>query len=76
MPMVQEVSMSDVFHTEITINSLQFDSMMQKDDMKKYFKEKLAFQLAHKLIETNRTTFTYSRDHIGDQYILKGEVRL
>ena len=68
--------MSDVFHTEITINSLDFDTMMQQDDMKKYFKEKLAFSLARFLIESNRTTFTYSRDNFNDQYILKGEVIL
>ena len=68
--------MSDVFHTEITINSLQFDSMMQQDDMKKYFKEKLAFQLAHKLIESNRTTFTYTKLRDQDSVSLKAEVRL
>ena len=53
--------MSEVFHTEIIINSLQFDSMMQQDDMMKYFKEKLAIELARKLIETNRATFSYTK---------------
>ena len=68
--------MSEVFHTEITINSLQFDSMMQQDDMKKYFKEKLAFSLARFLIESNRTTFTYTKLRDQDSVSLKAEVIL
>ena len=68
--------MSDVFHTEITINSLDFDTMMQQDDMKNYFKQKLAFELAHKLIESNRTTFTYTKLRDQDSVSLKAEVIL
>jgi hypothetical protein len=68
--------MSEVFRTEMVVNSLQFDTMMQQDDMKKYLKEKLAIGLAHKLVETNRTKFSYSKDTIRDEYVLKAEVRL
>jgi hypothetical protein len=53
--------MSEVFQSEMIINSLQFDTLMKEEDAKKYFKEKLAFQLAHKIIETNRTTFVYTK---------------
>lgn len=69
--------MLEVFQTEIVINSFEFDSMMQEDDMKRYFKEKLAIQLAHKLIETNRTTFTYTKLY-GDRdaVSLRAKVRL
>ena len=53
--------MTEVFQSEIIISAFEFDSMMHEDDMKRYFKEKLAIQLAHKLIETNRTTFVYTK---------------
>jgi hypothetical protein len=68
--------MSEVFRTEMVVNSLQFDTMMQQDDMKKYFKEKLAIGLAHKLIDTNRTKFSYTKDTIRDEIILKAEIKL
>jgi hypothetical protein len=68
--------MSEVFRTEIIINSLEFETMMQQDDMKNYFKQKLAFEIAHKLIETNRTKFTYTRLRDQDVISLKAEVRL
>ncbi len=53
--------MSEVFQSEIIISALEFDSMMHRDDIKKYFKEKLAIELARKLIETNRATFSYTK---------------
>jgi hypothetical protein len=68
--------MSEVFQSEMIINSLQFDTLMKEEDAKKYFKEKLAFQLAHKLIETNRATFFYTRLPDQDSISLKAKVRL
>jgi hypothetical protein len=68
--------MSEVFRTEMIINSLQFDTLMKEEDAKRYFKGKLAFQLAHQLIETNRATFFYTRLPDQDSISLKGEVRL
>jgi hypothetical protein len=53
--------MSDVFYTDIVVNHLQFETMIQADDIKRYFKERLAIELAHKLIETNRATFVYTK---------------
>ena len=58
------------------IDPMAFNSMMQEDDIKNRFKEDLAYELAKQLIASNRTTFTYSRDHFGDQYILKAEIKL
>lgn len=58
------------------IDSMAFNSMMQEEDIMKHFKEELAYELAKQLIASNRTTFTYSRDHFGDQYILKAEIKL
>jgi hypothetical protein len=58
------------------IDSMAFNSMMLQEDIKNHFKEELAYELAKQLIASNRTTFTYSRDHFGDQYILKAEIKL
>ena len=58
------------------IDSMAFNSMMLQEDIKNHFKEELAYELAKQLIASNRTTFTYSRDHLGDQYILKAEIKL
>jgi len=58
------------------IDPMAFNSMMLQEDIKNHFKEELAYELAKQLIASNRTTFTYSRDHFGDQYILKAEIKL
>jgi hypothetical protein len=68
--------MSEVFQTEMIIDSLQLHTMVQEEDMKNYFKQKLAIQLAHKLIETNRTRFFYTKLLDQDAVSLKAEVRL
>mgnify|MGYP006278600937 CR=1 FL=1 len=66
----------EVFQVDLFINPLQFDTMMREDDVKKYFKEKLAYSLAQKIIETNRAEFTYNRQIETDMIILKAKVRL
>ena len=58
------------------IDSMAFNSMMLQEDIKNHFKEELAYELAKQLIASNRTTFTYSRDHFADQYMLKAEIKL
>ena len=66
----------EVFQTELVINPLQFDTMMREDDVKKYFKERLAYELAYKIIETNRAEFTYTKMYNDDTILLRGKVRL
>ena len=67
---------TEVFQVDLFINPLQFDTMMREDDVKKYFKEKLAYSLAQKIIETNRAEFTYTKQYETDMIILKAKVRL
>ena len=67
--------MKDVFYTEIMVNEIDFQNMMQQDDMKNYFKQKLAFELAHKLIESNRTQFTYTKLY-GDRDAIRLRARV
>jgi len=68
--------MSEVFYTEIMVDILQFETMMREDDVKKYFKERLAVELAHKLIESNRTQYTYTKLHDRDMIRLRARVEL
>ena len=68
--------MSDIFHYKMQINPTMFDHMMREEDVKDHFKNRLAFEIAKQLVETNRTKFSYTKDTIRDEYTLKGEVRL
>ena len=68
--------MSDVFHYKMQINPMMFNQMMREEDVKDHYKNRLAFELAKQLVETNRTKFSYTKDTIKDEYTIKGEVRL
>ncbi len=68
--------MSEVFYTQFMVDLNDFDRMMQEDDMKKYFKQRLAIELAHQLIESNRTQFTYTTLHDRDAIRLSAKVQL
>ena len=68
--------MSDVFYYKMEINPMMFDHMMREEDVKDHYKNRLAFELAKQLVETNRTKFSYTKDTNKDVYTIKGEVRL
>ena len=68
--------MSNVFYYKMTINPMMFNQMMREEDVKDHYKNRLAFELAKQLVETNRTKFSYTKDTIKDEYTIKGEVRL
>ena len=68
--------MSDIFHYKMQINPTMFDHMMREEQVKDHYKNRLAFELAKQLVETNRTKFSYTKDTIKNEYTLKGEVRL
>ena len=68
--------MSDVFHYKMQINPMEFDRMMQEGEVRNHYKNRLAFEIAKQLVETNRTKFSYTKDTIKDEYTLKGEVTL
>jgi hypothetical protein len=68
--------MSEVFYTQFMVDLNDFDRMMQEDDMKKYFKQRLAIELAHQLIESNRTQYTYTRVHDRDAIRLSARIEL
>ena len=68
--------MSDVYYFKMVIDPMMFDHMMREEDVKDHYKNRLAFELARQLVETNRTKFSYTKDTIKDEYTLKGEVTL
>ena len=68
--------MSDVFYFKMNINPMMFNQMMREEEVKDHYKNRLAFELAKQLVETNRTKFSYTKDTIKDEYTLKGEVTL
>lgn len=68
--------MSEVFFYKMVVNPLTFQSMVREEDIKAKFKEQLAYELAHELIKGNRVKFTYTRNNLNDDVILKAEVIL
>jgi ribosomal protein L13 len=67
---------TDVFYYKMTIDATMFNHMMREEDVKDHYKNRLAFEIAKQLVETNRTKFSYTKDTIRDVYTIKGEVRL
>ena len=51
---------SEVVHVEMMVDPVIFEKIMDDDKYKNYIKERLAIDLAKKILESNRTTFTYS----------------
>lgn len=68
--------MSDVFFYKMVVNPLTFQSMVREEDIKARFKENLAYELAKELIKTNRVKFTYTKNHLNDDVVLKAEIKL
>lgn len=68
--------MSDVFYYRMEIDPMMFQHMMREEDIKNHYKNRLAFELAKQLVETNRAKFSYTKDTIRNVFTIKGEVRL
>ena len=68
--------MSDVFYYRMEIDPMMFQQMMREEDIKNHYKNRLAFELAKQLVETNRAKFSYSKDYQNNVITIKGEVRL
>ena len=54
--------MNEVIQSELILNESSFHHTMTDDDYKNHVKKQLAFALAEKLLETNRATFTYTKN--------------
>ena len=65
-----------IFFYKMIVHRSTLDSMICEDAIKDDFKRKLAYELAQQLIKTNRVKFTYTKNHLDDDVILKAEVIL
>jgi hypothetical protein len=70
-------NLPETFHVEMAISPLEFNTMMTEDHVKKYIKEKMAYELAMKILESNRATFTYiNNHHTTDMITVRGRITL
>jgi hypothetical protein len=68
--------MSEKFQVTMILDPFVFERMMTEDDYKKHIKQQLAYELAMKLIESNRTSFTYSNNYNDNKITVKGTITL
>jgi hypothetical protein len=68
--------MPEIYHSQMMITAEEFHHVLTQDDMIKYFKQKLANEIAHKLVESNRTKFTYTKLHAQNMVRLTAKVEL
>jgi hypothetical protein len=54
--------MSEVIQSELVLSESSFCHTMTDEDYKNHVKKQLAYALAEKLLETNRATFTYTKN--------------
>ena len=68
--------MSEVFQSELILSESSFLHTMTDEDYKNHVKKQLAYVLAEKLLETNRATFTYTKNPIDFTVKVIGRVVL
>ena len=68
--------MSEKFQVSMVLDPFVFEQMMTEEVFKSGIKQKLAYELAMKLIESNRTSFTYSNNHNDNKITVKGTITL
>ena len=68
--------MSEVFQCQIVISPEQLDHMLTEDMIRNRIKEQLAYELAKKIVESKRTTFTYNKNPLDYTVTVKGIVRI
>jgi hypothetical protein len=68
--------MSKCFEFSMTIPHFEYISFNSNDDFKRHFKERLAYELAKMLIESDKTTFTHTPDPNGYGATLKARVNI
>lgn len=67
---------NDTYSVQMVIDPYTFNMMLTEDDIKKHIKEKLAFELSKRILESNRTSFTYSNHHNADKITVKASIKL
>jgi hypothetical protein len=62
------------FQVEMMIDPVLFEKIMSDEKYKEHIKDRLAIDLAKHLLESNRTTFTYSEDIDSDNYHVRAKI--
>ena len=62
------------FHVEMMIDPVLFEKIMSDEKYKEHIKDRLAIDLAKHLLESARTTFTYSEDIDSDNYYVRAKI--
>jgi hypothetical protein len=64
------------FQVEMMIDPVLFEKIMSDEKYKEHIKDRLAIDLAKHLLESARTTFTYSEDIDSDNYYVRAKIIL
>ena len=64
--------MSEIIECQIVISPEQLNHMLTEDMVKNRIKEQLAYELAKKIVESKRTTFTYHKNPLDYTVTVRG----
>lgn len=68
--------MSEVFQSQMILDPMVFEQMMTEEDYKNHIKKQLAYELAERIMESNRATFTYVKNPLNHTTTVIGRVKL
>ena len=66
----------EIFQCQMVISPDQLNHMLTEDMVKNRIKEQLAYELAKKIVESKRTTFTYNKNPLDYTVTVKGMTRI
>jgi hypothetical protein len=68
--------MAEIFQCQMVIGPHQLQNMLTDEDHKLQIKKRLAYELAEKIMESNRASFTYRKDPYDFTIKITGTVTL
>ena len=68
--------MSEIIQCQMVISPEHLNHMLTEDMVKNRIKEQLAYELAKKIVESKRTTFTYNKNPLDYTVTVRGIVRI
>ena len=68
--------MNEIIQCQMVISPEHLNHMLTEDMVKNRIKEQLAYELAKKIVESERTTFTYTKNPLDYTVTVRGIVRI
>ena len=68
--------MNEIIQCQMVISPEQLNHMLTEDMIRNRIKEQLAYELAKKIVESKRTTFTYNKNPLDYTVTVRGIVRI